>query len=445
MSKTLRFAKLAKTINSFKDEASDAYIRLVPDLRINQKGLVENFSDLTNVMVGEGYTKLHNEFLTHLINKIGLSFIVMQSSANPLSIFKKGSLPYGSDVEAIFTNPAIAEDIGAVSDANQQKLLKTYKPDTKAVILRTNRGASGLGDVYSVTSATEDIKRAFQSIENMDNYITSLVKSLVSGDEIDEFKYTKKIIDNAVASNLIKIQPVTVDVESEASLKSLVAKMRARFLKFTLPSTLNNAYTHWEDSEGNPCVVMSQREDICLIIKSDILANIDVAVLAAAFNMEKADFLGRVVVVDQFENEGILAVLLDQSWLQIYESEKTIEDFRNARTGTTNTFLRARGTFAALPFANAVAFVTNDEDFMPSIPATAIVPEDVTVEVGKTYNFRLTPANATEVVTVDPEDVGNTAAIEINNDNKTFKVLDAGSVTIFMEGNTAVEVTITAS
>jgi hypothetical protein len=81
----------------------------------------------------------------------------------------------------IFTNPATAEDIGAVSDANMSKLLKTYKPDTKVVYLRTNRGQDGLGDVYAVTVTSEDLKRAFQSIETLDSYVTSLVRSLTAG------------------------------------------------------------------------------------------------------------------------------------------------------------------------------------------------------------------------------------------------------------------------
>lgn len=443
MSNPKQLVALAKTINSFKQENSDAYSRMVPDLRISEKGLVENFNDLSNIMLNSGYTKLQNEFVSSLLNKIGLSLIMATSSANPLSIFKKGNLPYGSDVEVIFTNPAKAEDLGVVNDSNMQKLLKTYKPDTKVAYLRTNRGADGLGDVYAVTIAQEDIKRAFQSIENLDNYVTGLVRSLTAGDEIDEFEYTKKVIVNAVAKNYVVIEEIPTDVTSEASLKALIAKVRARYLRFTLPSVKNNAYVNFPDSMGNPAKTLSKAEDICLIIKSDILANIDVGVLAAAFNMDRAQFMGRVVAVDEFDNPGIQMVLCDSAWLQIYDAEKTMEDFRNARTGTTNTYLRARGTFAILPFANAVAFVIDDEDFLPNIVATGITPDSTTVKVGEVHNFRLVPANSTETITLKSTSTGT---VLINNDDKTFKPLTDGTLIFEIDGTPAVvSATITAS
>lgn len=442
MSKKQELVALAKTINGFKGENSDAYGRVVPDLAISELGAVENFTALSNIMLNSGYAKLQNEFVSSLLNRIGLSMIQATSSANPLSIFKKGALPYGTDVEVIFTNPATAEDIGAVSDANMSKLLKTYKPDTKVVYLRTNRGQDGLGDVYAVTVTSEDLKRAFQSIETLDSYVTSLVRSLTAGDENDEFAYAKKIVDNAVNENYVVIEAIATDITSEASLKAFVAKLRSRYLKFTLPSVKNNAYTHFPDSAGNPAKVNSRPDEIALIIKSDILANVDVAVLAAAFNMEKTDFLGRVIAVDEFENAGIQAVLCDMSWLQIYDSEKTIEDFRNARTGTTNTFLRARGTFAILPFANAVAFVLDDAEYLPSIPATVIVPAKTAVALNEVVNFRLTPTNSTELVQLKST---STATVEIDNVAKTFKKTSAGTVVLEIVGTPAVNVTITAA
>lgn len=433
---------LAHAINGFKGENSDAYSRLVPDLQISERGEVANFTELSNVMLNGGYDKLQNEFISSLLNKIGLSLIRETASGNPLSMFKKGSLPYGSDVEVIFTNPAKAESIGAVTDDNMQKLLKTYKPDTKVVYLRTNRGDDGLGDVYSITVTQEDIKRAFQSIDSLDNYVTSLARSLTAGDEIDEFEYTKKIVSNAVNQNYVVIEEIGTDVTSETSLKALVAKIRATHMKMRIASTKYNAYTNFPDSDGNPAKVLSQADDLALIITADVMANVDVAVLAAAFNTDKADFMGRVLVVDGFENEGIVAVLCDQAWIQIHDAEKTMEDFRNPRTGTTNTFLRARGVFGILPFANAVAFVKDVAEYLPSIPATAITPQETTVSVGDVINFRLAPYNSTEEVTVNGS---STATADVDNDEKTITVKTAGQLDLEIDGTPAVTATITAS
>jgi hypothetical protein len=90
MSKKQELVALAKTINSFKGENSDAYGRVVPDLAISELGAVENFTALSNIMLNSGYAKLQNEFVSSLLNRIGLSMIQATSSANPSLDLQKG-------------------------------------------------------------------------------------------------------------------------------------------------------------------------------------------------------------------------------------------------------------------------------------------------------------------------------------------------------------------
>lgn len=441
--KQQRSIALAETINSFKTINSDSYGRLVPDLKVTELGVVENFDALSDIMLNTGYTKLQNEFLSALINKIGLTLINAVSSSNPLSVFKKGSLPKGTDVEIIFTNPAKAEDTGKVTDANQAKLYKTYTPDVKVAYIRMNRGEDGLGDTYPVTITDVQIKRAFQNLESMDDFIGQIVSSLTAGDTNDEFIMTKKIIAQAVNENKVVIEAIASDVTSEASLKALIAKMRARYFKMKLSSSKNNAYNKYPDSQGNPAITSTPEGKIALIMTADLAANVDVGVLAASFHLDKTNFLGRVVVVDQFDdNLGIQAVLCDDSWLQIYDGGKRMEDARNARTQSTNYFLHCPGIFSLSPFANAIAYVINNAQYLPDIAATAIVPEKTTLAVGETINFRLTPTNSTETVTVDPTSVGD---VIVDNDNKTIKAVAAGAVNLEIDGTPAVDVDITVT
>lgn len=442
MSKQL--VALAKTINSFKQETSDRYGRVVPDLHITEKGTVDNFDAFASVMLNGGYQKLQNEFVGALMNKIGLTVTLRTISMNPLSAFKKGALPKGSDAEFIFTNPAKAENKGRTDDANQQKLLKTYKPDTKVTYLRTNRGTDGLGDRYAVTVDEPGLKRAFQSLENLSEYVLSLVNSLTAGNENDEFDYIKKIVTEAVANNYVVIEPIANDIESTDSLKSLVAKFRASFLKMSIPSTKYNAYSNFPDSQGNPVKTAADKNQIGLIITADLAANIDVAVLASAFNISRSDLNGRIFVIDEFPgNPGIAAVMCDVAWIQVLESEYAMTDFYNAATRSTNFYLHANGIFSVLPFANAVAFVVDDEEYLPNVVATAIVPDATAVKVGEVHNFRFTPANSTETVTIKST---STATVEVDNDNKTFKALSAGTVILELTSNSAIVTpTITAT
>jgi hypothetical protein len=59
-----------------------------------------------------------------------------------------------------------------------------------------------------------------------------------------------------------------------------------------------------------------------LIIDADLEAELDVDVLAKAFNMDKTNFLGHVTVIDGFASTGLEAVLVDQDWFMVYDNFK---------------------------------------------------------------------------------------------------------------------------
>lgn len=122
------------------------------------------------------------------------------------------------------------------------------------------------------------------------------------------------------------------------------------------------------------------------------MAEIDVEALASAFNLDKADFMGRVIQVDGFENEEIIGVICDEAWLQIYDNIFRFDEFYNARVMAWNEYLHAWSTYAICPFANAVVLATAQPK-----PATAISVADVSVVKDATANVTvtLTPADAT--------------------------------------------------
>ena len=134
----------------------------------------------------------------------------------------------------------------------------------------------------------------------------------------------------------------------------------------TFPSKDYNAYSKFSGAKGD-IITWTDSDRICLIVRADVMANVDVDALASAFNIDKANFIGRVIKVDKFENEEILGVVCDESWLQIYDNIFRFDEFYNARTMSWNEYLHAWGTYAICPFANAVMLVTS-----ASKPVTAI-------------------------------------------------------------------------
>ena len=144
------------------------------------------------------------------------------------------------------------------------------------------------------------------------------------------------------------------------------------------------------------------------------MAEVDVDVLARAFNIENSKFLGRVIEIDKFDNPEIQAVICDEAWFQIYENIMRFDDFYNARVMAWNEYLHVWQTYAICPFANAVVLATAQPK-----PATAISVSDVSVVKDATANV---------TVTLTPTDA--TSELEFISGNETvFTVSSTGVVT----------------
>ena len=133
---------------------------------------------------------------------------------------------------------------------------------------------------------------------------------------------------------------------------------------------------------------------------SDFNAKYDVEVLAAAFNMDKATFMGSLFLIDDFttfDNErfevirdysdgieevtstelalmaDVKAVLLDENWFQCYDNMNKFTEKYVASGLYWNYFYHTWKTISSSQFANAIVFVANT--------ATTSLPNSIKFEV----------------------------------------------------------------
>ena len=391
--------KGAKVFNVIRENASKVFMETVPS------ATEDNIQTLSNILFNDAYQPMLNEFVTNLINRIGLTIIRNKTFSNPLSILRKGSMPLGTDIQDLYENPAEAEQY-ELSNTAMAKLLTITDPDTHVAYYRRNRK-----DLYTKTISRENLQGAFVSWEKFENYISAITTSLYSGNYIDEFELTKSLVDGAYDNNKVIVETVS-PVTDETSAKAFIKKCRSLFNKMKLPSTQYNAYSKFSGAKGT-IKTWTEEDRFVLIVTSDVMAEVDVDVLARAFNIENTKFLGRVIEVDSFENEEIQAILCDESWFQIYENLMRFDEFYNARTMTWNEYLHVWQTYAICPFANAVVFATAQPK-----PATAVSVSDVSVAKDATANV---------TVTLTPTDA--TTELEyISGDESTFTVSSTGVV-----------------
>ena len=392
--------KGAKVFNVIRENASKVFMETVPS------ATEDNIQTLSNILFNDAYQPMLNEFVTNLINRIGLTIIRNKTFSNPLSILRKGSVPLGTDIQDLYENPAEAEAY-ELSNTAMAKLLTITDPDTHVAYYRRNRK-----DMYTKTISRENLQGAFVSWEKFESYISAITTSLYSGNYIDEFELTKSLVDGAYDNDKVIVETISA-VTDETSAKAFIKKCRSLFNKMKLPSTQYNAYSKFSGAKGT-IKTWTEEDRFVLIVTSDVMAEVDVDVLARAFNIENTKFLGRVIEVDSFENEEIQAILCDESWFQIYENLMRFDEFYNARTMTWNEYLHVWQTYAICPFANAVVFATAQPK-----PATAISVSDVSVAQDATANV---------TVTLTPSDA--TTELEFISGNETvFTVSSTGVVT----------------
>ena len=403
--------KGAKVFNVVRENMNQVYMNTLPSATEN------NINTISNILFNDAYQPMLNDFVTNLINRIGLTIVRNKSYDNPLAIFKKGSLPLGTDIQDIYENPAVAEQY-EINNTAMAKLLTITDPDTHVAYYRRNRQ-----DLYTKTISRESLQGAFVSWEKFEDYISAITTSLYSGNYIDEFEYMKSLVDGAYLNGKVIVETVDA-VVSESTAKAFVKKARALYNKMKFPSTEYNAYSKFSGAKGT-IKTWTDEDRIVFITTADVMAEVDVDVLSRAFNIDSTKFLGRVIEVDKFDNPEIQAIICDEAWLQVYDNILRFDEFYNARTMSWNEYLHAWGTFAICPFANAVvlATATPKPATAVSLSTSNIVGDTVGHETSGTVT--LTPVDSTSKLTYSSANEG-IATIEEGANNKAYLITATG-------------------
>ena len=264
---------------------------------------------------------------------------------NPLSVLKKGGIPLGKDIQEIITNLTSAEKF----DAEGTELLKRNKADVKAIYHRMNRQ-----DQYTVTITRQQLQTAFISYSALQNLLDSIVNTLYSSDNYDEFILMKNLFASAINEN--KILNLGVD-DILTNPKDFVKNVRTCSSNMVFPSISFNSYNKVNSSNEKKLITWTPKENQILILRSDVETEIDIEVLAVAFNMSKTDLLTRTLVVDSFGSASdTYGILCDSSFIQVYDNLQELTNFYNPKGLYYNYYWNHWQTYSMSLFANAVAF-----------------------------------------------------------------------------------------
>lgn len=427
--------KGAKVFNVVRENSSKVFMETVPT------ATADNIQTLSNILFNDAYQPQLNEFVTNLINRIGLTIIRNKTFNNPLALLRKGSMPLGTDIQDLYENPAEAEQY-ELSNTEMAKLLTITDPDTHVAYYRRNRK-----DMYTKTISRENLQGAFVSWEKFESYISAITTSLYSGNYIDEFKLTKALVDGAYDNDKVVVEQVSAPVDNATS-KAFVKKVRSMFSKLSFPSKEYNAYSKFSGAKGE-ITTWTDKDRIILMITADALAEVEVETLAQAFNLSYADMQARIVVVDNFENSEIVALLCDESWFQIYENIMRFDEFYNARVMAWNEYLHVWQTYAICPFANAVIFATAKPKVATAISMSSSNIVGASVGDTSTGTVTLTPVDATSDVEYKSSNDGIATIVADSQNQKAYTITAKGlgnaTLTAFTDSGEEDSITISVT
>ena len=391
------------------------------------------------------YVNVRNDFMSMLINKIVATKFEVKYFKNPLQVLEGDEMPLGYATEDIYINPAKGRRMNVDDFAG---LLAKYEADVKVQYNHINMDLQ-----YPVTVSYTQLKKAFTSWTSLEKFIDALSMSLYNGAYIDEFRFTKNLIGGAYLKNQVQYEVVS-GVNTEANAKAFVTKMRELYLNMQMPSSKYNAWNK-VGGEGRPVETWSMPENLVFVIRNDILAYIDVNVLATAFNVNKTDLLGRILPVDNFsafdddgneifDGSNIIGFIGDKSWFRIQRQDMFVEEFRNPNNRTYQMYLNLIKQYQYSLFANGMVICTQ----APVVDASSVkaTPETLAVKVGEkaTVKVATEPITSTAKVTISGSGTYTTAQVSADGRTITVTGKSAGSETITITATNSDNSTVTS-
>lgn len=350
-------ASTVDIMNVIRDNASFSY----------QNGVPEVLTAHDIPKVGEviyGTPAFSNEFINALVNRIALVRVQSATFNNPYERLKKGYLDYGETVEEIFVK--IADVMEFSQEKAESRELKQYKPRVESAFHKMNWKV-----MYPVTISDEELRMAFLSADGVTNLISKIVDSIYTAANYDEYLLFKYMLIKCIG----EFKHESVDGTDP---KNFAKAFRGASNMMTFMRTEYNAKNVLNNTPKNRQVIF---------MDAMFNAEFDVDVLSAAFNMEKADFMGSLFLIDDwttFDNDrwavirencdGVeevtseelsamadtKAILLDEEWFQVYDNLNRFTEKFVAAGIRWNYFYHVWKTVSYSPFANAVLFEGNE-------------------------------------------------------------------------------------
>lgn len=422
-------------LNAIRNNATQNYREYIPKATAD----ADSIRQIGAIIMD--YPALQNEFLSALVNRIGRVLITSKMYDNPWSFFKKGLLEYGESVEEIFVN--IAKPFQFDPAVAENNVFKREIPDVRAAFHIMN-----YQKYYKATISNDQLRQAFLSWQGISDLIAKIVDAMYTGANYDEFQTMKYMLARHILDG--HMYPVEIPAVETANMKSIVSVIKGISNKYTFLST---------DYNLAGVATFTNKSEQYMLINSNFDATMDVEILASAFNMDKAEFSGRRVLVDSFGSldtarlgelfagdstyeeitedelkalDLIPAILVDRDWFMIFDNFYNFTEQYNGEGLYWNYWYHVWKTFSVSPFANNALFIPGK----PTVNTITVTPSNSTVSAGQSVQL---------VANVETNNFAPKSVTWSVNNNQEAIVDNSGKVTVLAGTPASTTITVTAT
>ena len=331
----------------------------------------ESLNTIANIFDSD--SDLANAFLKEILNRIGLVTMNYQRYENNLKFLKQGRLEYGETVEEI----AFGLVKGKCDYEVEEGVTDVFEitlPEVASALHKVN-----FQQKYPLSITRAELRKAFTSERSLGSFIEGAMTTFYNSYEVDEQLSYKNLIKVALEKGfgVVEFVPNVVD---EATGKQFVKRVIALTTKLAFMSSNYSLY-------GIP--QFSHPEDLIIIMDADLNASISVDVLAAAFNMNKVEFMqsGRKVLIDEFPVNGVHGIVANRRFFQIYDNDFSLDSIYNPSNRVWNYFLHVWEIISVSPFMQCIIFA---ETGSGSVTSITLNPTTSTVNLGNTVKITAT-------------------------------------------------------
>lgn len=373
-------------LNAIRDISTSAYQNTVPI------ATADNIADVGKaVLTAPDY--IRNEFMNNLYNKIGLTLIDTPVVTNPYSFLKKGTLEHGQIIEDIYVEMATAQpyETGMKEGSPIPDQFSIKKVDHYSAFYSVINSRQ-----YQQTRHRTDLKKAFHNAGGVEQFISALMQSLVSGENYDDYRMAIAVIARQIEeavkeetasvvhllTNYNTLNGTTLTAEKALSDRDFLQYVSNQLQKYS--ERLSFVRKDYNFAGVNAITPQSSQR---LMMLSDVTVDFRTQLLAWAYNGASLE-LGAIDKIDSWYSistggedgetiysnpEGIdvkatftsattgtsecLAVIYDPDMIKIYNKERIASTAENAKGNYMNFFMSLEDIYAASPYKNFVAFM----------------------------------------------------------------------------------------